>query len=484
LLQDFTARAGDIVPFNFTLVPAHSPEELHANIRSSVARGLPAVTAPCAPNDDVLSVAGGGPSLADTYQELEGCIAAINGSLTFLLNHDVVPTLCGVCDPSPHMVDIVEADRRITYFLASIVHPTVYDKLLKANCTVYRWNGSSVPGAEKVLDEIEPNYFLVGGGSTMGLRWITLGYAFGFRKFHLHGMDSSFRVNPERASHAYPDHQDNKEWIGFEGYQTRVNFIGQVCDFIGWMERLKEADADPVEIRMFGDGLLQSKFRQWKEQNPGWHEGGPKPENKSPSDGFKWPEMDKRGKLGILHDVAVMPQFLKHIARRGVVVQAGGNVGVYPAHLAPHFREVYTFEPDKKNYECLVENLASAKGKIAAYNAALGEVEGECGLSTEDNRNVGAIRVGAGKGVQVRTIDALNLYACDLIWLDIEGYELPALKGAKETIEKFWPAVIIEDNGLSEKHGIPAGSAVEWLHDMGYFLVAQYGNDKLFAPSC
>lgn len=263
-----------IVNFNFMLVPTHKPEELHENIRSSVARNLPVVRT-CAPHDEILSIAAGGPSLEDTYKELTGFVATVNGSLSYLLDQDVIPHMCGVCDPSPHMVDIVEADKRITYFLASIVHPSVYDKLLKANCRVFRWNSSSVPGAHEVLNEIEPNWLEIGGGSTMGLRWLTLGYDMGFRKFHFHGMDSSFRSDHPvrgRASHAYKDHQDEKDWMQFDAFQTRPNFIAQVIDFLGWMERLKEPSADPVLIEVFGEGLLQTKFREWKANNPGAHE--------------------------------------------------------------------------------------------------------------------------------------------------------------------------------------------------------------------
>lgn len=263
----------EIVPFRFTLVPAIKPEQLHENIRSSVARNLPIVRR-CEAHDFDLSVAGGGPSLEDTYKDLTGYVASINGSLPYLLSKNIVPQMCGVCDPSPHMVDIVEADPRVTYFVASCVHPSVYDKLLGAGCTVYRWNSSSIPGGEELLGEIEPDYLIIGGGSTMGLRWLTLGYTLGFRKFHLHGLDSSFRLNHDRgrASHAYPDHQDEKDWISFDGLPTRPNFIGQVADFIGWMDRLQLRDVEPVSIQVYGDGLLQRKFAEWKARNAGAHE--------------------------------------------------------------------------------------------------------------------------------------------------------------------------------------------------------------------
>lgn len=470
----------EIVHFNFKLVPAHKPEDLHDNMRSSIARNLPTVSGTNPPHDGILAIAGGGPSLEDTLDHLTGYVAAVNGSLGYLLSKGIVPQMCGICDPSPHMADIIEADPRVTYFVASIVHPSVFDKLINAGCRVYRWNMSAIPGGQELLDIIEPNYHLIGGGSTMGLRWITLGYTMGFRTFHIHGMDCSFRG---KASHAYPDHQDHKDWIGFEGYQTRPNFIGQLVDFLSWLERLKEEDVEPVKIKVFGDGLLQTKFKAWKEHNPGWHEGNIKPEHRSLTADFVWPATDKMAQASIKADVSYMDKFLSHISRRGTVVQAGGNVGVYPAHLAKHFREVHTFEPDPANYTCLAANIQKVKGTIAAHHAALGEYDGTCGVKRLDLENMGMVQVIEGGEIPMRRIDTLELPECDLIWLDIEGYELNALIGAEQTIEKYWPAIIIEDNGTSERMGIPHNAATEWLYHHGYINAIKYGQDRLLLPT-
>lgn len=469
----------DIVNFRFTLVPAHTPDELHENMRSSISRRLPVVQI-SAPHDGTLSIAGGGPSLEDTYKDLTGYVAAINGSLGWLLEHDVVPQMCGICDPSPHMVEIIDADPRVTYFVASIVHPLVYDKLLNANCRVYRWNSSSVPGGEEVLAALEPEALTIGGGSTMGLRWIVLGYTMGFRKFHIHGMDSSFRG---KSSHAYPDHQDAKEWLTFDGYQTRPNFIGQVADFIGWLDRLQEEDVEPIELKVFGDGLLQTKFRQWKEQNPGWHEGGPKPDIKRITDGFQWPPLDRMARPTALAEVSFMPKFLALVPGRQTVVQAGGNVGVYPAHLANHFHEVFTFEPDPTNYQLLSENIKLVQGNIRAFNAALGAEDGTCDLLMPDPTNTGDIRVKGAEGpIPVRTIDGLGLETCDLIWLDVEGCELDAIKGAADTIERCRPAVIVEQKALTNGYGLPTGAAGDWLKERGYYGAVAHAKDVLYLP--
>jgi uncharacterized Rossmann fold enzyme len=255
---------GSPTPFNFVLVPTHTPEQLLENVRSSLARGLEEVTQ-CEAHEEVMSIAGGGPSLADTWKELQGngsYVAAVNGSLAYLLDKNVIPELCGVCDPSEHMKDIVEAVDGVTYFIASHVHPSVFDKLIEQRCRVFLWHCHPVEGLDALLDgHYQEGWTQISGGCTMGLRWINLGYHIGFRDFHLHGMDSSFR---DKSSHAYADHQDQKNWITFDGFPTRINFIGQVADFERLLEEIKKPDIEPIALTVHGDGLLQTRYRQRK----------------------------------------------------------------------------------------------------------------------------------------------------------------------------------------------------------------------------
>lgn len=251
-------------PFNFALIPAHKPEFYLENVRYALSLNLPQAM-PCQPHDGILSIAGGGPSLADTYQDLTGYVAAINGSLAYLLSKGVKPHMCGVCDPTEKIADMIEAEEGVTYFIASCAHRKVFDKLLGTGCDVRLFHVREVPGIEPLLAKhYGDQYETIPGGCTMGLRWISLGYYTGFRKFHLHGMDSSFR---DKSSHAYPDHQDTKEWLYFDGFPTRVNFIGQVVDFINIMDESRKPGNEPIEVMTFGDGLLQTRYARWLEDN-------------------------------------------------------------------------------------------------------------------------------------------------------------------------------------------------------------------------
>lgn len=201
-------------------------------------------------------------------------------------------------------------------------------------------------------------------------------------------------------------------------------------------------------------------------------------------DGWWWPTADRRGRPVILRDCGpAIAALLKHVPGRTCIVQAGGNVGVYALALTDHFRRVITFEPDPANVACLWRNIAArdALRRVDARMAALGEDVGQCSIVEVEPDNCGAHRIKPGKGkVVVYPLDGLELIACDAIWLDIEGFELAALKGARETLQRFKPVVCIEDKGLSEAYGVPVGEAARWLQALGYEQVDRIGNDYVF----
>ena len=78
-------------------------------------------------------------------------------------------------------------------------------------------------------------------------------------------------------------------------------------------------------------------------------------------------------------------------------------------------------------------------------------------------------------------IDNLNLPGCDLIQLDIEGYELKALKGAIETIKKYKPVICVElcESWLN-RYENTSEDIYNFLHSLNYKLVDSEGVDKIF----
>jgi FkbM family methyltransferase len=199
--------------------------------------------------------------------------------------------------------------------------------------------------------------------------------------------------------------------------------------------------------------------------------------------GLLWPA-DDRACAAVVFDTAPdLEPALAACKGRDVVVQAGGNCGVWPIWLASRFKTVYTFEPDPLNFTCLAWNTAAHPNMIR-MQAALGDGTPPHFIDlAREEHNCGAHCVDESRGVlPVMTIDELILPKCDLIVLDIEGYELRALNGAFETIADHKPVIVIEDKGLSEKYGVLQYDAEKWLAAaFGYRVIARPHRDVVLA---
>ena len=191
---------------------------------------------------------------------------------------------------------------------------------------------------------------------------------------------------------------------------------------------------------------------------------------------WAWPESDSM-LLDVFGQVRDIHEILKHVGKRRTCIQAGGACGVWPLMFSRYFDNVHTFEPHPENFECLMDNCR--EGNVWALNWALGNVCKSVGLKrhAEHADNAGtwyATPVGTFKMV---TIDSMGLTDVDLIQLDLEGMELEALQGARDTIAKYLPTIVIEEKHLPHI-ARPPKLAREWLEDeFGYSVVLNIHKD-------
>lgn len=172
---------------------------------------------------------------------------------------------------------------------------------------------------------------------------------------------------------------------------------------------------------------------------------------------------------------------LQHAPRRACAVNAGAWNGLFPAELSRHFEHVVAFEPEPENYACAFRNCANVSGHIEIYHAALAEFSGMVPLiGADDGLNwlatdpdamalqpFGA-NPSAFQNVRAMTLDELALGACDLILLDVEGYEHRVLEGAEQTIARHGPTVMFEENALLSRYDRARGDVGRWLEARGY----------------
>ena len=135
-----------------------------------------------------------------------------------------------------------------------------------------------------------------------------------------------------------------------------------------------------------------------------------------------------------------------------VFIDGGGNVGDTTLNFIKQtqgvFKKVHIFEPVRDTYEKVLQNMNMAnnhKDKVIIHNTGLFSSEKEIFF----NQNESGSRADR-RGKILAKLVALDRYLSDdeleeitYIKLDIEGVELEALKGMRETIIKYKPKLAI-----------------------------------------
>lgn len=170
--------------------------------------------------------------------------------------------------------------------------------------------------------------------------------------------------------------------------------------------------------------------------------------------------------------------FIENLKHRRAVVQAGGHIGVVPRLLSTYFEKVYAFEPEAENFRCLVRNADAPN--IYPARGALGEKVGAVDLLIH-SKNSGGHQIGEAGSIPTYRVDELGLAHCDAILLDTEGFEMPALRGARETIARHRPLIIAEENKQMLRRGQKYGDIEKYLAQFGYKLIARAGEDLVLS---
>jgi FkbM family methyltransferase len=147
------------------------------------------------------------------------------------------------------------------------------------------------------------------------------------------------------------------------------------------------------------------------------------------------------------------------------VVDVGAHVGSLTLPMAKAVGEkgkVYAFEPQHLVHAELCKSVELNDYKnVHVLRAALGESTGTVSMNTKPGRD-GISRVGPGDSVPLKTLDSFELRDVSFIKIDVEGYGVPMLRGALETIRRWHPVIVIEMGREWEEGAQPL------LEGMGY----------------
>lgn len=188
-------------------------------------------------------------------------------------------------------------------------------------------------------------------------------------------------------------------------------------------------------------------------------------------------------KWGYLKEAKKMSKSIKD---GDVIFDCGANIFDHSVFFAVNFPQskVVAFEPVSEYYNLGLKNMEYFKASnIIPLNVALGSEKGEAEISLENEASSFVTNSGSKEKVCIETIDELvfsgKIPAPDIIKIDVEGFALPLIIGARKTIEKYKPKVVIEVHPLfvGEKE---AEKKLEELAKMNINIVKQFEMGREF----
>jgi len=248
-----------------------SDEFAYDNIRQNVKRDLEWFSGFDTQGTACVIVAGG-PSMKENVKAIKdhkrrgARIVTVNNALGFLLSKGVKPDAHVMLDARADNVGMVEdAPKDIRYFLASQVHPCVFDAL--SGHDVVLWHSGMHDGEElwsivKPWEETKPIVFVPGGG-TVGLRTLYLAWLSGYRKIHLYGFDSCYHGEDHHAYAQSLNDDDATQTVvmGDKTYRAARWMVRQAMEFKDQLAFLKDKG---VKVFVHGRGLIPDIWKALK----------------------------------------------------------------------------------------------------------------------------------------------------------------------------------------------------------------------------
>jgi FkbM family methyltransferase len=165
-----------------------------------------------------------------------------------------------------------------------------------------------------------------------------------------------------------------------------------------------------------------------------------------------------------------------------VLFDVGANCGYYSIRYSDFCKQIFSFEPVANTYRILKKNIRrNSITNTKLFKLGLSDSNGEriinlynsSGNNSLFERNIPkdhSLKKIGTETIKLKSLDELlisgKVAIPNIIKVDVEGSELNFLKGAKETITKYRPIILLE---YSENTSADAGYSREQLIDTSEF---------------
>jgi FkbM family methyltransferase len=159
-------------------------------------------------------------------------------------------------------------------------------------------------------------------------------------------------------------------------------------------------------------------------------------------------------------------------------IDVGANVGVYTYAFARAGATVEAFEP-QRDCALVLNQFAARSSGVRVHQVALGAAaeRAELHIPLEDGRSrrgeasLTSSGPGSTEVVEIRPLDSFDFSGVALIKIDVEGSEASVIEGARETIARHRPLLLVEIE--QRHHSGPVAEVfrrIEGLDYEGFFL--------------
>ena len=167
-----------------------------------------------------------------------------------------------------------------------------------------------------------------------------------------------------------------------------------------------------------------------------------------------------------------------------IAIDAGANVGSYTRVLLEYYSRVIAIEPMSDTFRCLERNVHEwgKFDRVSLYNSAVSDAWDYVKIKRGWGRLSMTARVTSGGEISAIPIDELKVKNVGFIKLDVEGFELKALRGATSTINESKPVVFMEVKPKEKEQSATPYAAHEYLLNLGYDLKHKLGINWVYHP--
>lgn len=206
-------------------------------------------------------------------------------------------------------------------------------------------------------------------------------------------------------------------------------------------------------------------------------------------------ELMKRGAISEPHFKELL-RAIRHQETIGIALDLGANHGSHILEMIRTFPslKIFSFEANPIIFSLLNFNCKN-ETNIRTHPFAVGNTTGELismeAIDTRGRTNSGTYGV-SSKNFPINQcitlkIDDYPLERLDFVKMDVQGSELKALIGMRNTLEKFMPIIFLEiEECHLLKNGASSAEVIRFIHTLGYQIYRienDYPVDHIALPS-